>query len=469
MKKIVFVNPPPPKGENELWESAGPKTPPLGLLNLAAITRESGYETSILDAEALGLDVDTAVEKILNSSPNYVGITATTIFIKNAQKIAEKIKQKNKDIKILIGGAHLTALPEKTMENSSFDIGVIGEGEITLIDLLSALDNNEELDEIRGLIFIKDNHIIKTEPRPLIHDLDILPMPAWDLLPEIKKHYRAYAQSADKFPSFSVITSRGCIGQCIFCDRAIFGNQCRAHSAEYVFKMMQTLNENYGIKNIIFEDDLFTIFRERINKLSELIKKNNLEISWSVCSRVDTVNPEILKEMKQAGCWQILYGIESGSQRVLDFIKKKITLEQVTKAIKLTKEAGLHAKGFFILGHPTETKESIEQTLNFIKKSQLDDFSVSFFTPFPGSEIYTAIHAYGEVDEDWDKMNAFEPVFIPNGFTKKQLYSYSKRAYRSFYFKPKVMFNYIKRLKNPKQALFLVKGGIGLLKYLVKR
>lgn len=471
MSLIVFINPPLPiQEEYVLWKNAGPQVAPLGMINLAAVTREKGYETSIIDAEALRLTIDETVNKIIESSPDYVGITSTTIFIKAASKIAEKIKQINPNIKIIIGGNHVTSLPEKTIADySSFDVGVVGEGEVTIVELLDAFENKEDISKVDGIIYRKDGETIKTEKRELIKDLDILPLPAWDLLPELSKHYRTCAQSAKKSPSFELITSRGCYGQCTFCDRATFGNRCRAHSAEYVFKMMKELHYKYGIKSVLFEDDNFTLYRDRTMKLVELLKNADFKMHWGVCSRVDIIDPEMLKKMKEAGCWQILFGIESGSQKILDVIKKNITLNQVNEALKMTKEAGINTKGFFMMGHPTETKEDIEKTVDFITKADLDDFSCSFLIPLPGSEIYNEARKYGTFDEDLDRMSGCEPVFVPFDLTKEDLYHYSKKAFRKFYLKPRIMISYLKRLRNIGQLKLFLNAGFGFLSYILKK
>ncbi|PIQ86983.1 MAG: hypothetical protein COV73_03930 [Candidatus Omnitrophica bacterium CG11_big_fil_rev_8_21_14_0_20_43_6] len=306
-----------------------------------------------------------------------------------------------------------------------------------------------------------------TGKRELIKDLDTLAAPSFELLPKLSRYYRVPAQSVDRLPAISLVTSRGCMGRCTFCDRSIFGNYCRAHSAEYVMSLIKKLYHNYGVRSIMFEDDNFMFFRPRLAKLLQLLNKEKLDLTWSCTARVDTVDADLLKEMRTGGCWQILYGIESGSQRILDFLNKNTSLSQIENALKMTRQAGINTKGFFILGNPLETKESLKETMSFIESSDLDDISLTFFTPYPGSEIYSSIDNYGRLDRDWKKMNQFEAVFIPQGITKKELLSFAQRAYFLFYLRSKTIISYLKRIKNLAQLKVIFLSGIALLRYML--
>lgn len=469
-KTIIFVN--PPLAVRERYgdlASGGAVEPPHGLTYLASITRKRFFISRILDAEALKLNINETVKEILNYSPKYVGITATTASIYSAGNIAEAIKKIDYKIKVIVGGVHLTSLPEETMEAfGSFDIGVVGEGELTICELLEAIEEGRDLDNVKGLIIRRNGQLKFTGEREFIKNLDDLPLPAWDLLPSLSNYYSVPPQSVYKIPSTSLVTSRGCPGRCIFCDRSVFGNICRAHSAEYIMKMIQTLYERYQIREILFEDDNFLLFRSRLIKLTQLLRSSDIDISWSCLARPDTVEEDTLLMAKKAGCWQILYGIESGSQKILDFINKEINLRQIEEALIATKKLGLKTKGFLMVGHPLETRQTIQESLDFIKRVPLDDISVTFFTPFPGSQVYTIASRYGRIQNDWKKMTTFHPAFIPQGFTKKDLYNSSKYLLRGFYFRPKIFLSYFKRISSLRQSIKLLKGGYALLKYILK-
>lgn len=463
MSKIVLVNPPLSLEERYgVFSTAGNTMPSLGLCHLAGVVKKANFKVVIIEASSLNLDYQETLSQILAFSPEYVGLTATTCSIYNAGKLAEMIKDKNKGIKIIIGGPHVTAIPEATMKRfPAFDIGVLGEGEETIKEILS----NGNLSGIKGLIVQTEEGFHLTGERAFIKDLDELPFPAWELLKDFPSIYRPPAFRFKRLPAVSLVTSRGCPNQCIFCDRAVFGSKCRAFSADYILDLIKYLQAKFGIKEILFEDDTFTMFKNRLILLCEHILKENIDLSWSCLGRVDMVDLEMLKLMKKAGCWQISYGIESGSQRILDFIRKKISLDEVLNAVELSKKAGIMTKGFFILGHPTETRESIQTTIDFAKKIRIDDISVSLLTPFPGSLLYEIAGKFGKFEDDWNKMNLLQSVFIPDGLTAEEIDEYYKKILKEFYLRPSIILSYLCRLiENPAIAWRICKAGMSLLK-----
>jgi len=449
-KCIVFVNPPISSQERYGKLRAGANNlPPLGLCHLAAVTRENAFYTKIVDCVALKLDYEDAISNIIYYNPKFIGITAATISIFNAAILAEKIKGKDKSIVIIIGGPHITAVPEETMlKFPQFDVGVIGEGEVTIIDLLKTYNDGGKLEKVKGIVYREDGEIKKTNPREVIRNLDSLPMPAWDLLPNLPRYYRSSAQNIKTIPSSSIVTSRGCPGKCIFCDRKVFGNYCRAFSADYVIKIFRKLHHEYGIRDIQIKDDTFTTFKNRLMDICKTLIQGDLNISWSCLARVDHVNPEMLELMRKAGCWQIQYGIESGVQQIIDVYKKGINLQQVQQAIKWTKKSGITSLGFFMIGSPLETEQTIRETIDFAKRLDLDDFRLSFLTPFPGSELYDAASKYGTFEKDWRRLCEYKVNFVPNGLKKELMEKYYRKAYIQFYYRPKIVLSYLRRMRN---------------------
>jgi radical SAM superfamily enzyme YgiQ (UPF0313 family) len=467
MTDILFVNPPLTLKERyEKMEEGGSSALPLGLCSLAAVAREAGFETGILDCAALNLGYEEAVGRILKEEPKYVGITAVTISIYNASKLIKALKAKNKDITVIIGGPHISAVPADTLKRfPEFDMGVIGEGEATIVELLKALKKKKDISKIDGLVFRKGKKILLTKTRRYVEDMDKFPFPAWDLLPDIAKYYRPPLFSFSRLPSSSIVTSRGCPGQCTFCDRTVFGNCIRGYSARYVFRMMKYLHEEYGIRDILIDDDTFVVLRNRTKELCNMLAEAKMDLTWSCNARVNHVTPDLLKLMKKAGCWQIAYGIESGSQEILDKLKKGIKLETIRQALRWTKEAGIKTKGFFMIGNPTETVETIKKTIDFALDIDLDDFQISIFTPIPGSEIYANARKYGSFEDNWKKMNMWYPVFVPRGLTSEQLVKYQSLAMRKFYLRPKIILSYLSLgLKNPLNLVKMAKGAVVLLK-----
>ncbi|MBF0331172.1 MAG: cobalamin-dependent protein [Candidatus Omnitrophica bacterium] len=459
-KKISFLNPPlSPDQRYGILSAAGASEPPLGLAYLAALTRQAGLNTGIIDAQALGLGVSQAATAILADRPDYLAITVSTMSFLPVIKLATMIKAADPTIKILVGGSHVSACPEATLrDNACFDIGIVGEGERTLAELLPILNTGEDLSGISGIVFCAGGRVVVTAPRCRIDDLDQLPLPAFDLLPDIARYYRPAAQSIKYLPAISLVTSRGCAGQCLFCDRKTFGNEIRMHSAAYIADMMERLSKDFGIRSIFFEDDNFMLSESRLADLARVMDRRRLKISWSALSRIDTINVEKIRIAKSCGCWQILFGIESGSQKILDFYHKNITLVQIKDALAMTKRGGLHTKGFLMIGNPLESRETLQETRDLVMGFPLDDISVTYFTPYPGAEIWDKIDQYGKVDKDWDSFTCFDPVFIPHGLTQKDLSDFQKNIYAAFYSRPGVMLSYVSRLRSWPQAMALVKS-----------
>ena len=469
-KKIIFVYPAVKLKGRYREVASGIGAPPQGLCYLAAIAREKGYDVRIIDALASGLDEEELSRTILDSVPDYVGFTAPTMLIKSANSTAKSIKNKNSRITTIIGGPHFTVMPEETMERcKAFDLGVIGEGERTISELLTALERGNSLGEVRGIAFRENGGIKLTPPREFIENMDELPMPAWDLLPHLTQYYQQSIVRIDKMPSVSITTSRGCPSKCIFCARNVFGNTCRSYSAERVIKMIGYLKEKYGIKGLSIEDENFLVHRKRLKNLCEKLIERRENLSWSCSGRVDMVTADLLKLMKKAGCWEISFGIESGSQPILDFIKKGITLDQIRNAVELAHDTGIKAGGYFIAGHPCETVSTLRETMHFARTIKLDSFQIAFMCPFPGTELYGIADQYGEFNRDWDQMNIWTPVFIPSGLSKEILIRETKKGYRFFYFRPRIFWAFLMRALRPVYFRHYLREGLRIMRFFLKR
>lgn len=469
--KIVFVNPPVTKKERYgALAAAGAYSPPLALCSLAAITRKEGYDTAIIDSQVEELDHKATLKRIDDFSPHIVGITSTTSTFLSAAELAEKIKKKDKKATVLAGGVHFSALPEESLQkHKHIDMGVIGEGEETIRELLPFIIKRGDLSSVKGIAYRKDNKVVITEPRSLIKELDQLPLPAWDLLPDFPHSYNLQAQSVANFPSTSICTSRGCTGKCTFCDRRIFGSQLRALSAEQVMNMIRELYYTYGLRDLQFEDDNFMLFRKRLFSICDMLRREKLDITWSCQARVDMVNLEVLEAMREGGCWMVLYGIESGSKKVLDYMQKNITLERIERAIELTHKAGIQCKGFFISGFLNEDRESLEETYQFIRKAKLDDISFHYYTPFPGSAAYEVASQHGTIKGDINDMTYYKPVFVPKGLKEEDLILHTKACYKAFYLRPTMVLSYLRRIKSPRHFYFFLKSFIALIKYFLTK
>ena len=471
MSEIVLIYPPLKRGEvYGPYEKAENVLPPLGLASLAAVCREAGRTVSIIDAVAERLSLEETARRVAALRPAVAGISAATVAIENAGLLASLIKKGLPGTTLLVGGPHVTAIPTKTLSLfRSFDIAVIGEGERTLLELIDALGRGGDLSEVHGIAFRSGEGVTVTPPRPFIEDLDSLPMPAYDLLPDLARVYRPAAHNFKRLPSTSMITSRGCPGRCIFCDLKTFGNRCRRNSIPYTMRVVEQLTEQFGIRDLRIPDDTFVISKKHVLAFCDEVAARRLDISWSCQARVNTVDPELLAAMKRAGCWQIDYGIESGSQRILDTLRKGITREQALRALRWTRDAGIQTKGYFMLGSPGETPETIHETIAFAREAALDSFQVSFFTPFPGSPVYDEIAAHGVLEEQWGSMSIWNPVFVPRGMTKAQLVDASQRALRAFYLRPMTILRYLMRIRSLGGLRDVAKSGLLVLKYMFSR
>ncbi len=322
------------------------------------------------------------------------------------------------------------------------------EGEITLFKLLETLENNGSPDDLLGIVYRRNGNVIINPPRPYIKDLDSLPLAARYLLSDIKKYVPPLG-SYSKTPVVSLITSRGCPYECIFCDNNVFGRNIRYHSPEYVVSEIKNVIDLYGAKEIFFLDDTFIVDEERVRKILFLMHKEKIKIKWTCMTRANNITEDLLGEMKDAGCWQIGIGVESGNQNVLNFIKKGINLEQVRNAIKWSHKIGIYVKGFFMIGHPIDTMETIDETINFAKSVPLTDVVVTIATPIPGTKFYSLAPNYGIFhDYDWTEFSYWKPVFVPRGLTERVLYCKQRQFYAEFYLRHKIILKQLRKIQN---------------------
>lgn len=453
MPKIFFIY--PPLSSEERYSSAlgnsGGQQIPTGIFCLAAFMRSKGYDVKAIDAEGLKLSSQDITAMIEEYQPDFIGISSTTVAFHRAIEVASDIKERFA-APIILGGPHVSADYLHAMSFTVFDYAVYGEGEISLLNLCEALLKGETLNDLLGVIFrLESGESIKNAPQPYIKDLDELPFPAYDLIPDISL-YSPRPQNYKKLPVISIITSRGCPGQCTFCDRNVFGNRYRVRSARSVFEEIKMLREVYDVQEIYFNDDTFLINKKRIIELFTLLKEAGIFIYWTCLSRINDVDEEFLKFMKENGCWHISYGIESGDQEVLKTIQKNVSLDKARQIIAACNKLSIRTTGLFMIGHPTETIESINKTIDFAISSNLDDGIASLYTPFPGTTFFDVIEEYGTLDRtDWAKYNYWRPVFVAKGLTQDILLKKQKEFYRRFYFRPRTMIRYLK--------LFLGRGG----------
>lgn len=425
------------------WDLSGVDTycPPLGLLYIASFIRAHNHVPYVLDPLALRWSLQKCVDYILSINPDVVGISAKTANIYNANEIAVQLKKSGLKVPIIIGGAHTTAVPFQTLERfSSLDFGVIGEGEITFLELIEKIQNKEPVNTVKGIVWRNDSgKLLLNQPRPLVSDLDILPLPAWDLLPNFPEAYPHNALETKRLPAASIMTSRGCPFQCTFCDRAVFGSVVRYHSVEYTIKMLRYLVDKYRIKDVMVLDDNFLLDKKNLFRICEAMIRERLDLSWFCIAHAKSMTEDRLEKIRQSGCWMIEVGIESGCDRILNLLRKNTNKSEIASAVKRARMAGLKVKGNFIFGLPTETKESLDETIQFATSIDLSLMNVSFLTMWPGCELSKNAEHYGHSEMDWIKLAHHRVTFIPNGLSEEYLVMASKRAFLRFYLRPKII------------------------------
>ncbi|MHB8108753.1 MAG: B12-binding domain-containing radical SAM protein [Syntrophorhabdaceae bacterium] len=453
------------------FSGAGNTQSSFALACLAAVARQEGVEVRIVDAAAENLSVEQTATELGEYKPDVVGISSTTAGIVASGRLARCLKATNDKIITVIGGCHVTALPEETLaEFDDFDVAVIGEGERTFTELLRGIDELGSIPTTLAGTAVRDNGRISVNAsRPLIPDLDSLPLPAWGFLRGFPAAFRPSPARIKRFPCATVVLARGCPNQCQFCDRSVFGNKVRTYSPGYAINLFKDLAYNFGVREILIEDDTFIISRKWVKEFCERLIVEKIDITWSCLGRADRVTPEILSLMRKAGCWHISYGIESGDQRILDAMQKGEDLSRMGDAVRWSRQAGLKTKGFFMIGFPGETAESLKLTKELALKLPLDDISVMQLTPFPGSALYKRAAEYGTFEQDWRRMNTLNTVFVPSGFIREDMEKVRAEMLGAFYFRPGIVIQkLVDAISNPRLFWSLFKGFLVLNKVVKK-
>lgn len=468
--KILFIHIP----FKYTIQSCQPKTleegldylPPLGLMYLAAyLEKNTDHQVAILDAQVEQINYGQLSDEIVARKPGVVCLSAMTFTIIDVINTARLIKKINPEIKIILGGPHVVIYPEETLAIPEVDFLVLGEGELVIKNLLENLSQPEELKKIKGLAFRQNGMIINTGQAELIQNLNELPFPARHLTP-YKKYFSVVSA---RRPVTTMFTSRGCPYQCLFCDRPQLGKNFRARSAQNVVAEM-TECAAMGIQEIFIYDDTFGIDRQRVLDICSAIKRRGLSIAWDIRTRVNTVDEQVLTALKSAGCQRIHYGVEAGTQKILNVLRKGITLKQVEDAFALTKGIGIQTAAYFMIGSPTETKDDILQTIKFMKKINPDYVHVTIATPFPATDLYKMAQEQKIIKGDpWQEFaknprRDFIPPIWTKELTREELSMLLKKTYRSFYLRPAYILKKIGQLRSKKDFINKARAGLKLLK-----
>ena len=440
--------------------------PPIGLAYLAAVLKKEGIKVTVLDMNALNIEPKDIRKHILKYNPEIVGFSVTTPVAPQVFEMASIVKKINHKIKTVVGGPHVTALPEEAIKKDFIDFIVIGEGETTFLELIKNVEKGEQFEKIDGIMFRKGTRIVRTKEREKIKNLDELPFPAIELLP-----MERYVSADSEYKKFAtILTSRGCPARCIYCNKLVFGNTCHMRSAKNIIKEIDSLKKNYGYKEFHILDDLFTANRQRVVDFCNIVIRRDMKIRWKCGNgvRVGTVDFGLLKLMKKAGCYSLSYGIESGNQQILNNMRKGQTLKQCRNAVKWTIRAGLTCVGFFMFGNLGENEETMRETLEFAKSLDLDVAQFHILVPYPGTIIREIIEKEGKIFEnDWGEYDNLvgKAVFEHGELKKESMEKIHKDAYKEFYMRPSFIIKQIFKRRSLRQIKNRINGFLTLIEY----
>lgn len=430
-RKVALINP----GRKERFDAHEP----LNIGFIASFLEKNGIETKIID-ELSGDNVESEITKF---RPDIAGITATTPFAMDAYRHAEMCRKMG--IITVMGGVHASIMTDEALKH--VDIVVKGEGELAMLDI--ALQKTQE----------------RVINRPHIQDLDAMPSPAYHLLNMdfylSAKQRTPYDTALIFIPSghkvASMLTSRGCPFSCNFCHNTWKGIPFRSNCAQRVINDIKHLVHTYNIRAITFFDDDFFANKERVKKICSLIKENKLNITWGCNSRVSSVDQGTLQAAREAGCRQVAFGFESGSQKILDTINKRATVEQNKKAVKLCKEAGLLCVGFFMLGNPNETAGDVELTRKFILENNIDCIGLCISTPFPGTKLWDWCKDKGFISKDlkWSDFSPdSSPIRVSQFINPEEIKRFRSKIFFDYSLKRNSLLRFFKMsLRYPLQAI----------------
>lgn len=476
MTDVLFVNPPSPdryvyiRDLNRSGRRSRERTiwPQTSLAYLAAVAKEEGYCIDIVDCIAERMNWQDFKKYLEQKHPRYIVTNAITSVISN--DLYTTYLGKFLGAKTIAVGPHITSLPKETMERfPSLDFGITGEAEITIQALLSTVERSGNLAHVKGIVYRdRDGSVRITEKRPLIKNLDDLPIPLHELLP-ISKHCLPYIGSNYTF----VLASRGCPYLCTFCRQPIMWERVvRMRSAKSILKELEYLT-SIGVHNIMFHADTFTIDRTMVMELCNEIIRNKLKIRWICNSRVDTVDEEMLLAMKKAGCWMIAYGIESGNDEILKNVKKggNATVEQARKAVLWTKKAGIGVWAYFIIGLPGENETTIRETVRFSKSIPADIINFAIAAPYPGTELYRQAKTRGWLEsEKWEDFDQnYSSILSYENLSSQEIKRAIERAYKEWYLRPYGILAFIKGISSWNDVKSLLGIGWDHLRILKER
>lgn len=419
-----------------------PRLPPLGILSIAAVLEKEGHEVSVLDLNV----TPNELYKSLRNKPDLVGITATTPLIKEAWRLAKICKKKK--ISVVLGGPHPSVLPGESLKTNLIDIVVRHEGEETMKEICARWPKYGK--NITGISYLARGKIVHNPDRSLIKDLDDLPFPAYHLLDDISRYDSPQPVLSRKKKTLTFVSSRGCPYHCNYCYKGVFGDRWRAHSAEYILDLWEYLYNEFEVEEIGIQDDAFNIDIARVEAICSGLIKRKIKTSWVTAQglRADRMTKALLAKMKKTGFSRTGFGIEAGSQKMVDRIGKNLDLKKVFEAIAACRDLKIESIGYFIIGNAGENEKTMKETIDFAIKLDPDIAHFTIATPLPGSPLFEKVKKRGRfLITNWDLYGYVRgQCYFELGKVKKELVERMwRQAYKRFYFRPKVISRLLRR------------------------
>jgi anaerobic magnesium-protoporphyrin IX monomethyl ester cyclase len=461
--KILLINPNSTiAGPDSIYSRFVPPVAPCGIAYIAALLEKNGFEVIVVDQYANKMSNEELSAMVNAQSPQMVGFSCLTPVISNVRALVERIRFFKKDIKIVLGNIHATMFADELLNERIADIVVRGEGEFSMLETARAIREKKTLDAVKGISFIKDGKAHHTPDREVIQNLDDLPYPAWHLFR--LDDYNTHPMISLYKTTLPIQASRGCPYKCTFCSQDTIYKKPRYRKIVNIIDEIEYIYTNMRISHFVFIDAYFPFSIEYGLKFCEELMRRGMhkKITWVTETRVDKVNLELLKRMKEAGLHLLMYGFEVGNQKVLDSINKKTTLEHARQAMKDTKKAKILSLGLFILGLPGENKQTCEDTIRFAKELDCDIAKFNIAVPLPGSKFFEnfkgKLSSVSEPEKftswsNWASMSE-DLIYAPEGMSGKELTDLQKKAMLEFYVRPKLILKYIFKRIIPLKDLF---------------
>lgn len=427
--------------------------PPLGLLYLASSLKNNGHSVIFIDANALNLSAEGIVKALLPFNPELVGFTLTTVEFPLQVEMISKIK-KELGCKVVVGGPHLSLYPEATLSFNSIDFGIMGDGEIALLQLVNSIEKKSGYESINGLIWKENNKVLVNKPINIIEDLDNLAFPAREMLNQ--KLY--YSILFKKRNATTMVSGRGCPSNCTFCYEE---RKVRFRSPSNVIEEIEECKKKYNIEEFYFHDATITVDRERIIKICEGLQQKKLDLRWSIRPIPETLDKELIAILKKSGCYRISCGFESADSNIIKRLGKNHSIETITNIMKWSKEVGMEVYGYFMLGNPGDTIATIEKTINLPVKQKMDYAQFTRLTILPGTTLYEELKKKTNkdfwLDYMFNRVKASEIESLDVNLSVEELNNYVNKAHKVFYLRVSFIIKQLFKINSFSKLLMLIK------------